>query len=71
MAELTRKVKKPIKGQQYHVSWQRIQHVWQCNKVDEENKTVELSTKDKKKRIEGVAWADLRHTNINAQRNPH
>lgn len=71
MADLIYTVTKPKKGEQYHVSWQRIQHVWQCSKVNEENKTVELSTKDKKKRIEGVAWADLRHTNINAHLNPH
>lgn len=71
MEQITYTVQKPIKGQLYHVRWQRIQHVWQCTQVNEEKQTVELSTKDRKKKIADVAWADLRHTNINAQLNPH
>ena len=64
MAQFTYTVQKPIKGQQYHVRWQ-------CTQVNEEKQTVELSTKDRKKKIADVAWADLRHTNRNAQLNPH
>lgn len=64
-------VKKPIKGQQYHVYWQRVEHVWQCAKVNEEEQTVNLATKDRKKKINNVPWTDLRHTNKNAQLNPH
>lgn len=71
MEQLIFTVQKPVKGQQYHVRWQRIQHLWQCTEVNEEKKTVELSTKDRKKKIADVAWADLRHTNRNAQLNPH
>lgn len=68
---MTTIVIKPIKGEQYHVNWQRIQHVWQCIEVNETNKTVELATKNRKKKIQNVRWDDLRHTNKNAQLNPH
>lgn len=71
MDKVTFTVQKPVKGQQYHVRWQRIQHLWQCTEVNEEKKTVELSTKDRKKKIADVAWSDLRHTNRNALLNPH
>ncbi len=67
----TSTVLKPQKGQQYHVTWLRKEYVWQCIEVNEEKKTVTLSTKDRKKRIENVLWDSLRHTNKNQQLNPH
>lgn len=65
------KVEKPKKGEKYHVAWARNPCVWNCSSVNEELRTVELSNKNRSKKITGVKWEDLRHTRANEQLNKH
>lgn len=64
-------VEKPQKGKLYHVTFRRKECAWLCIDINEEAKTVTLATKDKRTKIENVGWDTLRHTNKNAQLNPH
>lgn len=65
------KVMKPINGQKYHwVEARNNAMVWIADEIDEVKKTVTLKTKTGKL-IKNVNWRDLRHTNKNAQLNPH
>ncbi len=51
---------KPQKNKHYEIRWRRVKLPWICYQIYEDTQTADLLSRDRKSKIAGVKWSDLK-----------